>query len=105
MLIVKFCRTMPYLSLHSDVVCVSEVVGVPSQLPKYCGKMTVDLLANDRHLNEILVFFVYPQSAITTIWRLTLCRVLTESKELFCVKTLHLSYIINKNNTISHTFS
>ena len=31
---VEFCRTMPYLSLHSDIVCGSVVLSVASQLSK-----------------------------------------------------------------------
>ena len=54
--------------------------------------MPVDLLANRKHLNEILRCFVYAQNAINDIWRLTLRHVLTESLDLdFCAKTLHLS--------------
>ena len=44
--------------------------------------MTGDLLANRKHLNEILGFFVYAQNVINAIWRLTLRPVLTESLEL-----------------------
>ena len=44
--------------------------------------MTVDLLANRKHLNEILGSFVYAQKVINAIWRLTLRHVLTESLEL-----------------------
>ena len=31
---VEFCRATPYLSFHSDIVRVSEVLGVASQMSK-----------------------------------------------------------------------
>ena len=44
--------------------------------------MTGDLLANKKHLNEILGSFLYVQNALNAILRLTLRHVLTESIEL-----------------------
>ena len=44
--------------------------------------MPGDLLANRKHLNEILGSFLYAQNAINAIVRLTLRHVLTESLEL-----------------------
>ena len=44
--------------------------------------MTVGLLANKKHFNEMFGLFVYAQNAINVIWRLTLRHVLKESVEL-----------------------
>ena len=53
---VEFCRTPPNLSLHSDIVRVSVVLDVASQLSKL-WRITGDLLANRKRLNEILWSF------------------------------------------------
>ena len=47
-----------------------------------CGKMSVDLLATWKHLNENSGIFVYVKNAINPILRLTLRRMLTQSLEL-----------------------
>ena len=63
---------------------------------KSCGEMTGDLLANRKHLNEILGSFVYAKNAINAILRLTLRHVLTESLELnFLCK--NIAFVLNNN--------
>ena len=45
--------------------------------------MSVDLLANRKHLYEISgIFRIRPKNAINAIWRLTLRRMVTQSLEL-----------------------
>ena len=56
--------------------------------------MTVDLLANRKHLNESFESFVYAHNAIYVIWRLTLGHALGESLELkFLCK--NIAFILN----------
>ena len=59
-----------------------------------------DLLANRKHLNEILGIFVYAQNAISAIWRLTLRHVLTGSLEL---NFLRETIVFVLNNKYSET--
>ena len=62
-----------------------------------CGEMTGDLLANRKHLNEILVpFFVYAQNAINAIIRMTLRHVLTESLKLIFLCE-NIAFVLNNN--------
>ena len=58
--------------------------------------MTGDLLANRKHLNEILVFFVYTQNAIYANLRLTLRHVVTESLELNFLCE-NIAFVLNNN--------
>ena len=47
-----------------------------------CGVMSVDLLANRKHLNKIWGIFVHAKNAINAILSLTLRRMLTQSLDL-----------------------
>ena len=59
--------------------------------------MTGDLLANKKHLNEILgPFFVYAKNAKNAILRLTLRHVLTESLELKFLCE-NVAFVLNDN--------
>ena len=58
--------------------------------------MTGDLLANRKHLNEIVGSFVYAQNAINAILSLTLRHVLTESQKLnFLCESI--AFVLNNN--------
>ena len=60
------------------------------------GEMTGDLLANRKHLNEILGSFVYAKNAINAILRLTFRHVLTESLELKFL-CQNIAFVLNNN--------
>ena len=61
----------------------SIVLSVASQQSsQICGEMSVDLLTNRKHLDEITGFFVYTKNAINVIWGLTLRCMLAESFKL-----------------------
>ena len=61
-----------------------------------CGEMTGDLLANRKHLKEILGSFVHAQNAINAILRLTLRHVLMESLELKFLCE-NIAFVLNNN--------
>ena len=58
--------------------------------------MTGDLLANGKHLNEILGSFVNAKNAINAVLRLTLRHVLKESLELKCLCE-NIAFVLNNN--------
>ena len=58
--------------------------------------MRGDLLANIKHLKEILGLFVYNQNANKAILRLTLRHVLTESVELKFLCE-NIAFVLNNN--------
>ena len=61
-----------------------------------CGEMIRDLLANRKHLNEILGSLVYAQNAINAIGRLTFLYVFTESLELIFLCE-NIAFVLNNN--------
>ena len=79
---VEFCRTTPYISLHCDVVPVSVVLGVVSQLPKLWRNDSGSTGKQKTLRRDFRVFVYMPKNAINAIWRLTLHHVLTEPLEL-----------------------
>ena len=93
---VKFCRTTPYLSLHSDIVRVSVVLAVASQLSKL-WRNDRDPLANRQTLKRnFWGLFVYAQNAINANLRPTLRHVLTESLEFTSVCE-NIAFVLNNN--------
>ena len=101
----SFCRTTPYLSLHSDTVRVSAATSVASQLSK--------LRRNDKGSTGIQKTFrrdfgahwYTPKMRLTQFGgrRYVMC-LRSHWNWLFYAKTLHLSSIIIINNTILHSF-
>ena len=85
---------MPYLSLHSEVVRVSAVLGVASQLPKLWRNDRESTGKQKTFKRNFRVFLYYAQNAINAIWRLTLRHVVTEPLELkFLCK--NIAFVLN----------
>ena len=55
---------MPYLSLHSDIVCISVVLSVASHLSKLWGYDRGSTGKQKTFKRDFGVFFVYAQNVI-----------------------------------------
>ena len=86
---VEFCKTKPFLSLHSDVIRVSIVLSVESQLIKL-WRNDSGTTGKQKTFERDFWVFLYTLK----MWRLALRHELTESLELKSVCE-NIAFVLN----------